>query len=81
MFTIFPGAAIPIESTLLGLIRLFFFIGFGLYIVFAFVAVRQIEIMRKTVETTVSSFVRILGYAHLVVSLLIALFVFSVLSF
>ncbi len=50
---------------------------FAMYVAFAFIVTRQIHIMRKTLITSFTPVLRVIGYAHLAVSL--ALFVFFIL--
>lgn len=59
------------EQILLSFIKLLFLLAFGIYVLFSFVATRQISIMRKTVITTFSNVVTILGYVHLTLSILV----------
>jgi hypothetical protein len=66
---------VVVDQVLLGAIKLMFLIAFGLYIAFAFIATRQIQLMRKTVVTSLSPFITLLGYAHLVLSILAFIFV------
>ncbi len=56
-------------------VKAMFLIGFGLYVIFAFVAARQIDNMGKTVITPLSPFIQLLGYLHLLVA--IGAFVFT----
>lgn len=76
---------LPLFSTsslnmlLLSGVRLLFYIGFFLYVVFAFIALRQIEVMRKTVITPFSAIVFFLGFAHLLLAIVALLFAFVVL--
>lgn len=79
MLPIFPSVVISIDTAVFSLIRIAFLIGFGLYVAFAFIAVRQIEIMRKTVETPLSGVIRLVGYAHLIAAAIIFAFVFMTL--
>lgn len=58
-----------------GLLKLFFVLAFGLYLGFAFIATRQISIMRKTLVTSFSPILRLLGYIHFGVALLLFLWV------
>lgn len=53
---------------LLDIIRIIFYIGFFFYVIFAFIALRQIEVMRKTVITPFSPVVLALGFVHLLVA-------------
>ena len=56
-------------------VKIMFLIGFGLYVIFAFVAARQIDNMGKTVITPLSPFIQLLGYLHLLLA--IGAFVFT----
>jgi uncharacterized membrane protein YcaP (DUF421 family) len=65
----------PIVSSdvlLLGLKSLFL-LAFLLYVVFAFIAARQIQIMRKTIITPFSPILQVVGYAHLALAVSIFL--------
>jgi len=68
-----------ISLLLLNGVRILFYIGFVFYIVFSFIALRQIEIMRKTVVTPFSGVVLLIGIAHLIVAIGALLFAFIVL--
>lgn len=57
----------------------FFIIGAIIYIIFAVVVVRQIAVMKKTLITPVSSFISLLGYIHLALSVLVLFFYLSLL--
>jgi hypothetical protein len=63
-----PFSPIVFNDLLLNGVRVLFYIGFFFYIVFAFIALRQIEIMRKTVITPFSPVVLLLGFLHLLVA-------------
>lgn len=60
---------------LLGGVRILFYLGFFFYIIFALIALRQIEMMRKTVVTPFSSLVLLIGAAHLLLA--IGAFIFA----
>ena len=77
MFSPFPN--IPIDATVLELVRSFTLLGFLLYLVFAFIAVRQIELMRRTVETPLSAIVRTIGYVHLGLAFLVFFYALTIL--
>lgn len=49
-------------------------IAFALYVVFAFIVIRQIYIMRKTLITSFSQIFTIIGYVHFAVAILFFLF-------
>lgn len=48
-----------------GFTKMLFLMGAALYLVFAFIVVRQIHLMKSTVQTDFSLVVQILGYIHL----------------
>lgn len=68
--TLFSNSTGPVPftfSTLLeALLKILFVIGAMLYLVFAFVVVRQIHVMKSTVITPFSPVVQLLGFVHLV---------------
>jgi hypothetical protein len=53
------------DTALLTFIKLLFLIGGGLYFLFAFVVIRQIAIMKKTLITPLEIEISILGWLHL----------------
>lgn len=55
-------------------LKILFVIGGALYIVFAFVVVRQITLMRQTLITSFSTIIQIIGYVHLIFSVLVLLY-------
>jgi len=60
----------PPEAVLtLMLFKLFFLISAGLYIAVAFVIVRQIAVMKKTLMTPTTPTLTILGYVHLAIAI------------
>ncbi|MBW7943988.1 hypothetical protein H3C70_01155 [Patescibacteria group bacterium] len=67
-----------LNDILLGGVRILFYLGFFLYIIFAIIALRQIELMRKTVITPFSGVVFLIGLAHLLLA--IAAFAFAFLT-
>jgi hypothetical protein len=60
-----------LQTVILSLIKLLFLVGFGIYAIFAFIATRQIEIMKKTVMTSFSPVVQLLGLLHLGLAILV----------
>jgi len=66
-----------IDSLVFNFIKILFLIGYFLYILFAFLALRQIEEMRRTVVTPLSPAIQIIGYAHLLLTILAFVFAFS----
>jgi hypothetical protein len=71
---------VSVDNLVFGLIRFLFLIGFFLYFLFAFLAVRQIEEMRRTVITPLSVPIRILGYVHLLLAFFLLIFVYNYLQ-
>lgn len=72
----FPGVTPDsISLLLLGGVRILFYLGFFFYVIFAFIALRQIEVMRKTVATPFSAAVMLLAIGHLLLA--IGAFVFA----
>jgi uncharacterized membrane protein YidH (DUF202 family) len=63
-----------INQFLQNLFHDFFIIGGILYIIFAIVVIRQIHVMKKTLITTFSPVIEIIGYIHLILSVLVLLF-------
>ena len=61
-------SAVPVVI-LLGALKVFVIIGFGLYAVFAFIAFRQISLMTRTIETPLSPTLRLMGIVHFLASL------------
>lgn len=59
------------EALLISAIKLLFLLAFGLYAIFAFIATRQIRIMKRTVITSFSSVVDLIGLIHLGLALLV----------
>lgn len=69
-----------LNDLLLNGVRIIFYVGFFFYVIFAFIALRQIELMRKTVITSFSAAVLFLGILHLLIALGALLFAFIVLA-
>lgn len=59
------------DSAILSIFKALFVITAILYVGFAVVVTRQIKVMRTTLITSFSSIVRVIGYAHLVLSLFV----------
>lgn len=51
-------------------IKILFIIAFGMYVIFSFIVSRQIHTMKKTLVTTFSGWVTLLGYVHLSVAII-----------
>lgn len=58
-------------------LNLLFLLAFIMYVIFSFIASRQIHIMKNTLTTSFSGLVQILGYLHLA----IAIFVLIIFAF
>lgn len=65
-----------VNTVVLDVVKVLFLVGFVLYVIFAFIATRQIDIMRKTVITPLSPFIQLLGYLHLFLSIAALVFVY-----
>ena len=61
-----------------GLLKIMFLIGFGLYIFFALMVVRQVFMMIKTIETPIAPFLKIFSLAYLGLSVVVFLFVLMI---
>ena len=60
-------------------VKMLFLICFFFYVIFAFVVVRQVNIMRKTLITPFSPVLTTMGYIHLAVSVFFLVLFFFVL--
>ncbi|CAN5287509.1 hypothetical protein BH10PAT2_BH10PAT2_0400 [soil metagenome] len=77
MFTLFPSLPVVNGFALIYLfVKAMFLIGFALYVIFAFIAARQIDNMQSTVITPLSPLIRVLGYLHLLLAIGAFLFTF-----
>jgi hypothetical protein len=65
-----------LNMLLLNSVTVLFLTGFILYVFFAFIAIRQIEVMRKTVITPLSSTIQLLGYLHFLLAVGATVFAF-----
>lgn len=63
------------NSSILSLINsgldILFILAFGMYVIFSFVATRQIHTMKNTLITPFSGLVQLLGYLHLAASIFV----------
>ncbi len=55
-------------------LKVIFVLAGGLYVLFSFVVVRQISLMRHTIITTFSTIITMVGYIHLIISVCVLLF-------
>lgn len=65
-FLLAPGQA---QLLLFDVVKILFVIAALLYLVFSFVVVRQIQVMRNTLLTPASTVIQIFGLIHLVFAL------------
>ncbi len=79
MQPIFPS--FQLDRILFDLLNIAFLIGFFLYVIFAFIALRQIDLMRKTVVTPFSPVVLVIGILHFLAALALLVFAFFFLKF
>lgn len=77
--TDFGTLPVGISDFVLLSVKTLFIIGALLYLVFAFVVTRQIQVMRSTVITPFSPYVQLLGYAHLIMALIVLIFFITIL--
>lgn len=69
-----------IDGTLLQMVFSYMFIITSfLYVGFAFVVTRQVHIMRTTVITSFSPILRLLGYSHFILSIVVFVFFLMIL--
>lgn len=73
--------AIPLATTLQiwGAVKIFFTIGLLVYLIFAFVIVRQVQIMTETVKLSFEFPIKILALIHLFFALSILIYALIVL--
>ncbi len=71
---------LSVDAVVFNFIKILFLIGFFLYVLFAFLAVRQIEEMRRTVVTPLSPIIQIVGYVHLLLAVGAFIFVLTYLG-
>lgn len=62
------------DTALLGFVKLLFIVGGALYFVFAFIVIRQIAVMKKTLITPLGNHVSILGWLHLALTICLFLY-------
>ena len=71
---------ISVESfDILPMVEIFIIIGLLVYIVFAFVVVRQIQLMTNTIEVGFEFPVKLLGIANLIFAILVFIFALGIL--
>ncbi len=55
-------------------LKIMFVLGGGLYVIFAFVVIRQISLMRHTLITSFSRVIQLIGYFHFICALIAFLY-------
>lgn len=66
-----------ISLTLIG--KIFVLFGLGIYIIFALVVVRQVNLMIATIRVGFESFIRLIAWAHLIFAVVVFLIAFIIL--
>lgn len=67
------------SSFILTLFKFLFIISAILYVIFSFVVVRQIALMKQTVVTALSPVLQIIGYLHLLLAIGVVIIFFVIL--
>lgn len=65
--------------TILDIVKVFIIIAGVVYSIFAIIVARQVDLKRKTVETTIGGFLELLAILHTVISIILTLFAILVL--
>lgn len=60
--------------TLTGLLKIFILVGIGVYVVFAFIVVKQVKIMNATLNVGLEGPIKLSSYLHLAFAILVFLF-------
>ncbi|GIK84368.1 MAG: hypothetical protein BroJett025_09900 [Patescibacteria group bacterium] len=85
LFTLISGSGLlsdPFangEAVILFGVKSMFIIAGVLYLLFAILVTRQIAMMSKTVSTTASQIIKLLGFIHLIAAILVLIYFFTVL--
>jgi len=78
-FTGFLNNATSLDGALLAygiFLRVLFFFAFGLYTLFAAIVVRQVYLMDETIKTPLAPVLKLIAWAHLLLTLFITMMVF-----
>lgn len=67
-------STLDLNNLVLGIFHLAFSLASLVYIIFAIVVVRQIAVMKKTLITSFSPIITLLGLVHLAFAIVVALF-------
>lgn len=73
---VFPDSALAVFYMFL---KIMFVIAAILYLIFAFVVVRQIHVMKSTVITPLSGFIQLIGFLHLFLAVGVVLLFITIL--
>lgn len=68
-----------LNTALLSFIKILFLVGGLLYFAFAFIVIRQIKVMRKTLITALEPEIAVLGWIHLGLTIFLFLYFLLVL--
>lgn len=63
-----------INIPFLGILKIFVLLGVAIYIVFAAVVVKQVQIMTATIKVGLEGLIKTISYAHLLFAILVFLF-------
>lgn len=61
------------------MVKYMFLTGAVLYVIFAFLVIRQISVMSNTVQTTGSFTIKIIGYLHFILAIMVLVYFIGVL--
>jgi len=85
LFTLISGSGLlnaPLPSAdtaILFGVKTMFIVGGFLYLLFAILVTRQISLMSKTIATTASANIKIIGLLHLIISIVVLMYFIIVL--
>ncbi len=65
--------------TVFEVIKVFLLILLGMYIIFAIIVIRQVGLMTKAVQVNFSWFIKLIAWAHLLLSIIVLLVTWSIL--
>lgn len=53
------------------LVKLFIMFGLTIYVVFGLVVIRQVSLMTGTIKSSITPFLRLLGYVHMIMAIVV----------
>lgn len=68
-----------IGFSILGIAKIFALFGLGIYIIFALVVVRQVNLMVETIEVGYEFFIKLIAWAHLIFAVFVFLTALNIL--